>query len=287
MIANLIRSRSGLVLGPDKLYLVETRLASLLRREGLKDLAALAERLRMTAQHSRGIELVREIVEALTTNETLFFRDTRPFTHLKQQALPRFQQARPSGRPVRMWSAASSTGQEAYSLAMVVAENRAVLNGRPVEIIGTDLAREPVQRAREGLYTQFEVQRGLPVQMLIKYFRKEEGGWRIKEDLRSSVQFRELNLLSDLTSLGTFDIVFCRNVLIYFDMPTKARVLNAIARQMTPDGLLYLGGAETILGLTTDFLPVATERGVYAPAFAGRERATSRVALEVADGPNR
>lgn len=273
MIANLIRSRSGLVLGPDKLYLVETRLASLLRREGLKDLAALAERLRLTALNPRGADLVREIVEALTTNETLFFRDMRPFAHLKQQALPRFQQARPSGRPLRIWSAASSTGQEAYSLAMVVAENRALLNGRPVEIVGTDLAREPVQRAREGLYTQFEVQRGLPVQMLVKYFCKDEAGWRIKDDLRSNVQFHEFNLLSDLRPLGIFDIVFCRNVLIYFDPPTKVRVLNAIARQMAPDGLLYLGGAETTVGLTTDFLPVATERGVYAPNSAGRERA--------------
>ena len=273
MIANLIRSRSGLVLGPDKLYLVETRLAFLLRREGLQDLAALAERLRNTIQSPRGIELTREIVEALTTNETLFFRDTKPFTHLKQQALARFHQARPPGRPLRIWSAAASTGQEAYSLAMVMAESRAVLNGRPVEIVGTDLAREPVQRAREGLYTQFEVQRGLPVQMLVKYFTKEDAGWRIKEELRSVVRFREFNLLNDLSSLGVFDVVFCRNVLIYFDPPTKIRVLNAIARQMTPDGLLYLGGAETTLGLTTDFLPVATERGVYAPSVAGREKA--------------
>ncbi len=273
MIADLIRSRSGLVLGPDKLYLVETRLASLLRREGLNDLAALAERLRTTARNPRRVELIREIVEALATNETLFFRDTQPFTHFKQQALPRLQRARPPGRPLRIWSAASSTGQEAYSLAMVVAENRAMLNGRPVEIVGTDLAREPIQRAREGLYTHFEVQRGLPAPMLTKYFRKEEAGWRAREDLRSCVRFCEFNLLDDLRPLGVFDIVFCRNVLIYFDTTTKIRVLNAIARQMTPDGLLYLGGAETTLGLTTDFLPVATERGVFAPSLTGREHA--------------
>lgn len=272
-IANLIRARSGLALGPDKLYLVETRLAPLLRREGLQDLGALAERLRNTIQAPRDVELAREVVEAMTTNETLFFRDARPFTHLRQQALPRLHQSRPAGHAIRVWSAAASTGQEAYSLAMALSESRAVVPGRRVEVLGTDLAREPIQRAREGLYTQFEVQRGLPVQMLVRYFEKEDAGWRVKADLRSDVEFHEWNLLADLSPLGTFDIVFCRNVLIYFDPTTKVRVLDAIARQMTPDGLLYLGGTETTLGLTTCFRPLATERGVYAPMHAGRERA--------------
>ena len=270
-ISHLVHARSGLVLGADKLYLMETRLAPLLRREGLKDLAALAERLRSTIRATHGAELAREVVEAMTTNETLFFRDAKPFLHLRQQALPRLHQSRHAGRPLRIWSAAASTGQEAYSLAMIFAEHRATMSGRPVEVLGTDLAREPIQRAREGLYTQFEVQRGLPVQMLVKYFEKEERGWRVKPDIRAAVQFREWNLLADLSALGTFDVVFCRNVLIYFDPPTKARVLNAIARQMVSDGLLYLGGAETTLGLTPRFLPLAAEHGVYAPACAGRE----------------
>ncbi len=270
-ISHLVHARSGLVLGADKLYLMETRLAPLLRREGLKDLAALAERLRSTIRATHGAELAREVVEAMTTNETLFFRDAKPFLHLRQQALPRLHQSRHAGRPLRIWSAAASTGQEAYSLAMIFAEYRATMSGRPVEVLGTDLAREPIQRAREGLYTQFEVQRGLPVQMLVKYFEKEERGWRVKPDIRAAVQFREWNLLADLSALGTFDVVFCRNVLIYFDPPTKARVLNAIARQMVSDGLLYLGGAETTLGLTPRFLPLAAEHGVYAPACAGRE----------------
>lgn len=272
-IANLIHARSGLVLGPDKLYLVETRLAPLLRREGLKDLGALAERLRKTIQVPQGVALAREVVEAMATNETLFFRDARPFTHLRQQTLPRLHQSRPSGQALRVWSAAASTGQEAYSLAMAVAESRALMPGRPIEVLGTDLAREPIQRAREGLYTQFEVQRGLPVQMLVRYFEKEDTGWRVRADLRAAVEFREWNLLSDLSPLGAFDVVFCRNVLIYFDPPTRARVLDAIARQMAPDGLLYLGGTETTLGLTTCFHQFATERGVYVSARAGRERA--------------
>ena len=272
-IARLVHACSGLVLGPDKLYLMETRLAPLLRREGLKDLGALAERLHSTLRAAHDTELAREVVEAMTTNETLFFRDAKPFTHLSQQALPRLHQSRQASRPLRIWSAAASTGQEAYSLAMVLAERRDLMSGRPVEVLGTDLAREPIQRAREGLYTQFEVQRGLPVQMLIKYFEKEERGWRVRPDIRAAVQFREWNLLADLSALGTFDVVFCRNVLIYFDSPTKARVLNAIARQLVSDGLLYLGGAETTLGLTTRFLPLAAEHGVYVPACAGGERA--------------
>jgi chemotaxis protein methyltransferase CheR len=257
--ATLLKSRSGLVIGPDKLYLLETRLAPILKREGLRDLAALADRLR-----APGVEaLIREVVEAMTTNESFFFRDDKPFQHFRNQALPRLLASRPAGASLRVWSAASSSGQEAYSIAMIASECRASIGERRIEIIGTDLAREQVTRAREGLYTQFEVQRGLPVQMLMRYFRKEENGWRIGEAIRGMVQYREWNLLADLRPLGQFDVVFCRNVLIYFDQATKAKVLEAVAQQMAGDGLLYLGGAETVLGITSRFAPLATERGVY------------------------
>jgi chemotaxis protein methyltransferase CheR len=165
--------------------------------------------------------------------------------------------------PLRIWSAASSSGQEAYSVAMILSECRATIGNRRVDILGTDLALEQIARARDGLYTQFEVQRGLPVQMLMRYFRKEENNWRISEAIRAMVQYREWNLMADLRPLGQFDVVFCRNVLIYFDQPTKAKVLEAVARQMPSDGLLYLGGAETVLGISSRFAPLATERGVY------------------------
>jgi chemotaxis protein methyltransferase CheR len=260
--ATLLKSRSGLVIGTDKLYLLETRLASILKREQLRDLTALAARLRMPGNDA----LVRQVVEAMTTNESFFFRDDKPFQHFRAQALPRLLASRPTGSPLRVWSAASSSGQEAYSLAMIVLECRQSIGARKIEIIGTDLARDQVARARDGLYTQFEVQRGLPVQLLMRYFQKEDGGWRISAALREMVQFREWNLLGDLRGLGRFDVVFCRNVLIYFDQPTKARVLDAVAQQMPGDGLLYLGGAETVLGITGRFAPVATERGVYSPA---------------------
>ena len=261
----LLKSRSGLVIGPDKLYLLETRLASILKREQLRDLAALADRLRAPGAEA----LIRQVVEAMTTNESFFFRDDKPFQHFRNQALPRLMAARPAGAPLRVWSAASSSGQEAYSLAMILSECRASLGGRRIEIIGTDLAHDQVVRAREGLYTQFEVQRGLPVQMLMRYFKKEESNWRISQEIRGMVQYREWNLLGDLRPLGQFDVVFCRNVLIYFDQPTKAKVLDAVAQQMPGDGLLYLGGAETVLGITSRFAPLPTERGVYGLAGAG------------------
>ncbi len=263
-LAELLKSRSGLVIGQDKIYLLETRLAPILKREKLRDLNELADRLR-----GRGADAVaRDVVEAMTTNESFFFRDDKPFQHFRSQALARLAAARPPGVPLRIWSAAASSGQEAYSLAMILLDSRAVLGDRRVEILGTDLARDQLARAREGLYTQFEVQRGLPVQLLMRHFHREEAGWRISDTLRAMVQWRECNLLGDLRALGRFDIVFCRNVLIYFDQPTKTRALEAIAKQMSDDAMLYLGGAETVLGLSTRFAPLPAERGVYGLASA-------------------
>jgi chemotaxis protein methyltransferase CheR len=273
--ATLLKNKSGLVIGTDKLYLLETRLAPILKREQLRDLAALAGRLRTPGNDA----LVRQVVEAMTTNESFFFRDDKPFQHLRNQALPRLLASRPAGAPLRIWSAASSSGQEAYSVAMIMSDCQQSLGNRRIEIIGTDLARDQVGRARDGLYTQFEVQRGLPVQMLMRHFRKEDSGWRVSEAIRGMVQFREWNLLGDLRALGQFDVVFCRNVLIYFDQPTKARVLDAIAQQMPGDGLLYLGGAETVLGITSRFAPLATERGVYGLALPAR-RAEGKLTTE-------
>jgi chemotaxis protein methyltransferase CheR len=276
-LSALLRARSGLIIGLDKTYLLETRLVTLLRREQMVDLNALAERLGRPGAEP----LAREVVEAMTTNESFFFRDDKPFLHFRTQALPRLIAARPPGTTLRIWSAASSTGQEAYSLAMILAENKAAVAGRKIEIIGTDIARGPLIRAREGQYTQFEVQRGLPVQYLIKYFKKEDPHWRIAPEIREMAQFREFNLLGDLRPLGRFDIVFCRNVLIYFDQPTKTRVLEAIASQMPPDGMLYLGGAETVLGITARFAPLPGERGVYGLSGTPAEQ---RVAAKVGTG---
>ncbi len=259
-LSAMLKARSGLTLGPDKLYLLETRLAPLLRREKLSGLDELAARCRP------GSALEADIVDAMTTNESLFFRDNRPFEVLRR-ILPRLHAARPPGQALRIWSAAAAHGQEAYSVAMVCHDLAPALAGRTFEIIGTDIAREPLERARQGLYSQFEIQRGLPMQMLVKHFVKEEQQWRIRPALRDAVQFRQWNLLADLRPLGQFDVVFCRNVLIYFDPATKKRVLDAIARQMPADGVLLLGGAETVLGVTNALQPAAGDLGLcYQPA---------------------
>ncbi len=266
ILSAMLRSSSGLVLGPDKEYLLETRLGPVLRRHEVRDLDALALKLAPGGGGARA--LADDVVDAMTTNESFFFRDDKPFAHFRGHALPAMLAARPASAKLRIWSAAASSGQEAYSLAMILAECRAQLGGRSVEILGTDISREQLTRAREGLYTQFEVQRGLPMQYLVKYFRKDGTQWRMNDAIREMASFREWNLLADPAPLGRFDIVFCRNVLIYFDQATKTRVLDAIARQLAPDGMLYLGGAETVLGITTRFAPMAGERGVYCLAKA-------------------
>ena len=257
----MIHARSGGVLAPDQGYMLETRLAGLLKREALRDLDALAERLRQ----GRHEALAQEMTELLTTNESSFFRDGRPFEHLRTQ-LPALHRARPPGQPLRIWSAACSTGQEAYSISIVVSElaaQDAGFAGRRVEIIGTDLSSAVLERARAGVFTQFEVQRGLPIRTLMQRFTQEETRWRIKPELAARCRFEKLNLLGDLRGLGRFDVVFCRNVLIYFDVPGKARVLGNIAAQMAADGVLYLGAAETALGMATPLLPLPGERGIY------------------------
>lgn len=273
-LADFLKARSGLVLGRDKDYLLDSRLSPIARAEGCAGLEALVARLRAAPNGP----VAAAVIEAMTTNESFFFRDGKPFEHFKT-VLPKLCAARAPGVPLRIWSAACSTGQEAYSLAMLLAEAQAVLAGRAVEIVGTDLSLEVLARAKDGLYTQFEVQRGLPVTMLVKHFRKEGANWRISDALRGMVSWRSFNLLEDPAPLGRFDVVFCRNVLIYFDQPTKGRVLDGVARNIAADGVLYLGGAETVLGITGRFEPLPGERGAYALAGAGSRLAAAPVQL--------
>lgn len=260
-IAALVHRRAGIVLTEDKGYMLETRLGPVLRRLGVASLDALAGRLRRSPPEEA---LERAVVEALTTHESSFFRDGKPFEFLAR-LLPRLAARRPPGQALRIWSAACSTGQEAYSIAMVATDAAPTLRGRAVEILGTDISHEVVERAREGTFTQFEVQRGLPVRQLIRFFGQlPDGRWRVGPDLRAMVRFDYGNLLAETRGLGRFDIIFCRNVLIYFDAATKTRVLERLATQLAPDGVLLLGGAETVLGLTDRLAPVPGERGAYA-----------------------
>lgn len=259
LFANLVRGESGLVLSRDKAYLLETRLMPVARKHGMKGLEDLAAAVRQR----RDRRVIDDITEAMTTNESLFFRDTKPFDQFRDLVLPALLEKRVAQKRIRIWSAASSSGQEPYSLAMILKEHAAKWAGWRIEILGTDISREMLEKAQSGLYTQFEVQRGLPITLLVKYFKQIGDKWQLDPAIRAMVQYKFFNLLEDPTSLGKFDVVYCRNVLIYFDQDTKRQVLERIAKLMPDDGILYLGGAETVLGVTDKFAPVNGVRGMY------------------------
>lgn len=259
LLSGLLKERSGLVLSKEKLYLLESRLVPLARDRGLSGLEELVATVRKNGDE----QLLQDITEAMTTNESFFFRDGRPFERLRKFALPQLLEKRAATKRIRIWCAACSTGQEPYSIAMCLREEAQKLEGWHVEIIGTDLSREVLEKARAGVYSQFEVQRGLPVQMLVKYFAEHGNLWQIDASIRAMVQYRELNLMDNFAGLGAFDLVFCRNVLIYFDRDLKVDVLSRVAQLMPADGLLFLGGAETVVGLGTKFEPMPDERGIY------------------------
>jgi chemotaxis protein methyltransferase CheR len=267
-LRKLLKERSGLVLSPEKQYLAESRLLPVARRHGLATPTELIARLK--GPQVEALTLGTEVVEAMTTNETFFFRDKVPFEHFRDTVMPALLAARARDKRIRIWCTAASTGQEPYSLAMALKGLGARLAGYKVQIIATDLNAEVLERARAGLYSQFEVQRGLPIQLLVKFFAQEGERWRIAPEIRDMVQFRTLNLLNDFRSLGSFDLVFCRNVLIYFEQPTKTDVLARLAERMPEDGYLILGAAETVIGLTDRFKPVPEKRGLYAPNAAAR-----------------
>ena len=259
-LRKLLKDQSGLDLSADKQYLIESRLAPLARKAGLAGIPELVQKMK-----TGSTSLVAQVVEAMTTNETFFFRDKVPFDHFRQSIMPEIIKARAARRSIRIWCAAGSTGQEPYSLAMCLKEMDSQLAGWRVEIIATDLSQEVLEKSRAGLYSQFEVQRGLPIQLLVKHFKQTGEFWQINPDLRAMIQHRQLNLLHDFSGLGTFDVIFCRNVLIYFDQDTKINIFNRLCKAMEPDGFLVLGAAETVVGLTDAFKPYPDKRGLYRP----------------------
>lgn len=258
-LRKLLKERSGLDLSPDKQYLVESRLIPLARRFGLPGIPELVQKIKGGAE-----TLTSEMVEAMTTNETFFFRDKIPFDHLRDTIFPELMEARASRRALRIWCAASSTGQEPYSIAMCVKEF-AGFSGWRVEIVATDLSQAVLEKSKAGIFSQFEVQRGLPIQMLVKYFTQIGELWQLDADIRAMVQHRKLNLLQDFSHLGTFDVIFCRNVLIYFDQDAKAGIFERLARMIEPDGVLALGAAESVVGISDAFKPYRDRRGLYCP----------------------
>jgi chemotaxis protein methyltransferase CheR len=241
-IAQLVRDRSAIVLEPGKEYLVHSRLLPVARQAGLEDISALVAKLR------RGdLALTTQVVEAMTTNETSFFRDVHPFETLRNDIIPELLEKRALTRTLRIWSAAASTGQEAYTIAMTLREHFPQLMTWNVSILGTDLSTEVLEKAREGRYAQLEVNRGLPAPMLVRYFDRAGPAWKVKPELQRMVEFRSFNLVKPWAPMPRMDIVFLRNVLIYFDNDTKRDVLSRARAVMAPDGYLFLGAAETTL----------------------------------------
>jgi chemotaxis protein methyltransferase CheR len=264
-VADLLYRSSGLVLGEEKAYLLESRLNPVARKYEFESFDALVAALRRKTSN----DLEFDVVEAMTTNESFFFRDQKPFDQFRDLVLPALLENRSTRRRIRIWCAACAAGQEPYSLAMLLKEAGPRLSGWTVEILATDISKQILQKASAGQYTQFEVQRGLPINYLVKYFKKAEDKWQITNDIRQMVTFKSFNLLGSFAGLGTFDVVFCRNVLIYFDQQTKSRVLSNIAKIMSADAFLYLGGAETVIGVSEEFKLLPGHRGIYGLAPAG------------------
>jgi chemotaxis protein methyltransferase CheR len=280
-LRKLLKDSSGLDLSADKQYLIESRLLPLARKCGLSGISELVQKMK-----SGSAGIIVQVVEAMTTNETFFFRDKVPFDHFRDSIVPEILKARAGRKNIRIWCAAGSTGQEPYSLAMCLKEMNSALAGWRIEILATDLSQEVLEKSKAGIYSQFEVQRGLPIQMLVKYFKQIGEFWQVNAEIRAMVQHRQLNLLHDFSQLGTFDVIFCRNVLIYFDQDTKINIFNRLARTIEPDGFLALGAAETVVGLTDVFKPHPERRGLYRPtgmhATPGRMTAAGNAGSQVA-----
>lgn len=256
---DLLYTKSGLVITPDKSYLLDSRLTPVAKKWNFPSIELMTLQLRALPDN----DLIRDVVEAMTTNETSFFRDSKPFIEFEQTVLPQLIKQRANKKSLRIWCAAASSGQEPYSLAMLLKDKEAMLKGWRIEIVATDISEEILEQAKRGIYTQFEVQRGLPITQLMKYFEQINEKWRIKDDLRSMVKFGYFNLLDEMARLGNFDVIFCRNVLIYFDEKTKGKVLEKMAQRLEKDGFLFLGGAETVLGITDKFALMPEKRGLY------------------------
>jgi chemotaxis protein methyltransferase CheR len=248
-VRNYVRAQAAIVIEPGKEYLVESRLATLARKEKIASVDLLVDQLRAKP----GSELHRRVVDAMTTNETSFFRDIYPFEALKKHILPELVQKRRAERQLNFWCGAASTGQECFSVLMTIAENFPEILNWNFNFIATDLSLDVLAQAQSGLYGQLEINRGLPAPMLVKYFKRQESSWEFDPHLRKKVTFKELNLTHAWPFMPAMDVVFLRNVLIYFDVETKKTILGKVRRLLRPNGYLFLGGAETTFNLDDAF----------------------------------
>jgi chemotaxis protein methyltransferase CheR len=259
-IAQELKARTGNLFSQEKDYLLQIRLKPIAHKNGFADLEALINALRL----NKLSPLWQEVNDAVMITESLFMRDTQPFENLRKIMIPYLLSNRPN-KLIRIWCAACSSGQEPYSIAMLLKELHLIPPSCRVEILATDICGMILERAKQGVYSQFEVQRGLPIQYLLKYFTKIEDKWQIKPEIKSMVNFQKQNLLQIPQNFQTFDIIFCRYVLIYFDVPTKQKVFNMISQHLAQDGFLVLGGSETSLGISSLFKTDPLHKGLYKP----------------------
>jgi len=260
IVRRIVQARSGQMINPDKTYRIETCLAPVARREGFADISEMIRDL----QAKRDNGLMWAVTESLANTETSFFRDRVPFQQFREEILPELAASR-GDAPIRVWSAACSTGQEPYSLAMIVEDEASKYPGLRIELFGSDLSERCLEKAQSGLYTQFEIQRGLPIRLLVRHFEKNEETWALNPRIRQTVRWRRVNLLADLTGLGQFDVIFCRNVISDLEREVARRVLDQLAAALPHDGRLLLGIEETAADFTDALRPVSGRRGVYAP----------------------
>ena len=270
-LASLLKRGSGLSLTPEKTELITSRLEAVAERHGFATIPALVQALKLGNE-----PLARSVIEAATTRDTSFFRDALAFDALHDEILPAVLRARSTTRRLRFWCAAAATGQEPYSLAMVI-DAMPQFAGWDVQILATDISADALERAEAGLFNQVEVQLGLPVRMLAKYFRKDAAGWRVTDELRNRVQFRAFNLMDCFVGLGMFDVILCRNVLMYLDAATKSDILERLADCLEADGYLVLGAAETVLGACNSFAAVPHLRGIKMKAGRTQELRSAAV----------
>jgi chemotaxis protein methyltransferase CheR len=265
IIADLLRARTGQHLGPGRMWRIPGALSGIFREHDISNV----DQLVCLLAEPRADKLARDVVEALLNNETYFFRDKVMFDMLAERALPQLWQKRFSQRTLRIWSAGCSSGQELYSVAMLLLSQRERWAGWKIELIGTDISQKIIATARKGCFSQFEVQRGLTVTQMLGYFDQQEVGWCPQDELRRMVSFREHNLLDRPPPEAPFDLVLCRNVLLYFDPLTRSRVFDRLREAIASDGLLMLGAGETVVGQTDRFAPAGDESGLYVPYSAG------------------
>ncbi len=268
--ARFIKERSGLVLTRDKAYLLENRLLPVVREHHLKSVSDL-----MAAAQGGNPALQTAVIDAMMTKETAFFRDWKPFEHFREIVLPNIRVSRGMKTGFRVLCAGVSTGQEAYSAAMTIRDVAAAFSGWQADVVGIDVSSSAIEAANKGIYSQFDVQRGLPVRALLRHFTKQDDAWVIHDDVRSFVKFQTWNLLEDLFQLGRFDVIFCRNVLVHLDLKAKFDVVQKISRLLVDDGVLYLGLNETLTGISKSFRAVDPATGIYAMHRADRPTALS------------